>query len=165
GLFGPKGLQPEQAFRPVFLGGLATSAERQSPRWDVLGDHRAGTYVSALPDLDRRHQRRVRTNESAAADFGAVLGGAVVIAGNSAGADIGIGADRGVAQIGQMIGLGARFHHRFLDLDEITDPRAFAKLCARAKPRKRSNRHALADMRAGNVRERMNDSAIVNRDL
>ncbi len=41
------------------------------------------------------------------ADRGAVFVEAVVIAGDGAGTDIAAGADGGITQIGQMIGLGA----------------------------------------------------------
>ena len=70
-----------------------------------------------------------------AADFSAVFGGTVVITGDGARADIGVGADRGVAEISQVIGFGAGFDHRFLDLDEIANARAFAEAGARTKPR------------------------------
>ena len=46
---------------------------------------------------------------------------AVIIAGDRARADIGAGADLGVAEIGQVVGLGALAEPRLLDLDEIAD--------------------------------------------
>src|SRR6516165_6676965 len=89
----PQRFEPAQARRPALLNHLAAAAKRQGLGRHVLRDHRAGTDIGALPDLDRRHQRRVRANEGATADVGAVLGGTVVIAGDRAGADIGIGAN------------------------------------------------------------------------
>ena len=74
---------------------------------------------------------------------GAVLVAAVVIAGDGAGADIGAGADEGVADIAQMIGLGAGLDRRFLDLDEIADARALAEPRARPQPRERPDRTPL----------------------
>src|SRR4029077_13200400 len=98
-------------------------------------------------------QRRVRADEGVLANLGAVLGTAVVIAGDGASADIGVGADKSVADIAQMIGLGAGLQHRLLDLDEIADARAVAEFGPGPQPRERSDRNALADMGAGEMRE------------
>ena len=77
----------------------------------------------AVADRDRRHQRRVRADEGARADLGAVLEDAVVVAGDGAGADVGAGADPRVADIGEVVGLGALLDDRVLDLDEVADVR------------------------------------------
>ena len=63
--------------------------------------------IGAVADRHRRDQRRIRADEDAGADLGAVLGEAVIVAGDGAGADIGFGADAGIADIGEMVGLGA----------------------------------------------------------
>ncbi len=91
--------QRPQARGPVLLNHLARARERQCIHRHVAGNHRAGTDIGAVADLDRRNQRRIGTDECILADRRAVLGAAVVIAGDGAGADIGIGADRGVADI------------------------------------------------------------------
>ena len=59
---------------------------------------------------------------------------AVVITRNSAGADVGLAADPGVADIGQMIGLGAVFEGSVFDLDEIADPGLGADFGAGPEP-------------------------------
>ena len=100
-------LRLAQALGPAFLDGLPAAPDRQRIRRHVRGDHRAGADIGAVADLDRRDQRRIRADEGALADVGAVLGGAVVVAGDGAGADIGARADPGVADIAQMVGLGA----------------------------------------------------------
>ena len=64
--------------------------------------------MAPLADRDRRHQRAVGADEGAGADHRLVLAEAVVVAGDGAGADIGARADFDIAQIGQVIGLGAR---------------------------------------------------------
>ena len=61
------------------------------------------------------------------------------------------GADDGVADIAQMIGLGAGFDRGLLDLDEIADASAVAEPRSRPQPGKRSDRDAFADMSAGEV--------------
>ena len=72
-----------------------------------------------------------------------VLGCAVVVAGDGAGADVDIRADRGIAEIGQVVGLGARAERRLLELDEVADVRLLADVGVRPQVRER------ADARAG----------------
>ena len=61
--------------------------------------------IGAVADLDRRHQRGIGADEGALADIGTVLGDAVVIAGDGAGADIGALAHSRIADVAEMIGL------------------------------------------------------------
>src|SRR3546814_7393717 len=63
-----------------------------------------------------------------------MLGEAVVVAGDGAGPEIGAGADPGVADIGEVVGLGTRFDHRVLDLDEVADVGTFADRRPRPQP-------------------------------
>ena len=65
---------------------------------------------------------------------------AVIIAGNDAGPDIGGHADLRVADIGQVIDLGALLERRVLDLDEIPDPRTPGNDRTRSKPREGTDR-------------------------
>ena len=58
------------------------------------------------------------------ADDRAMLAVAVVVHGDRAGADVAARPDVGIAQIGQMVGLGAAPHARGLELDEVADMRA-----------------------------------------
>src|SRR5262245_53686303 len=109
--------------RPALLDGLLAALERQRAGRHVARDDRAGSYIGALPDRDRRDQRRVGTDEGVLADVGAVLVETVVVAGDGAGADVGVFAHPRVADIGEMVGLGAGPNFRLLHLDEITDPR------------------------------------------
>ena len=62
---------------------------------------------------------------------------AVVIAGDGAGADVGLAADFGIADIAQVVRLRTRAEMRILDLDEIAHARAGAELGAAAYPRER----------------------------
>ena len=64
-----------------------------------------------------------------------MLVGAVVIAGDGTGADIDITSDRAVADIGQMIGLGAGANIAVLDLGEVANVHALRQLAARANAR------------------------------
>src|ERR1700685_947144 len=121
GLLFAQGFKRAQARGPTFLNHLSATADRQRLGRHILGDHRARAHIGAVADLARRPQRRVRADERVLADLGAVLGAAVVIAGDGAGTDIGAGADEGVADIAQVIDLGAGLYHGLLDLDAITD--------------------------------------------
>ena len=96
-----------QTLGPAFLNRNRRAFERQSVGRHIGRDHRARPDIGAIPHLDRRNQRRVRTDEGVLADIGTVFGGAVVIAGDGAGTDVGALADPGVADIGEMIGLVA----------------------------------------------------------
>ncbi len=60
---------------------------------------------------------------------------AVVVAEDRPGADVGLLAHRSVAQIGQVVGLGAPAHLDLLDLDEVADVGLLADVRARPQPR------------------------------
>ena len=81
------------------------------------------------------------------ADQRLVLGEAVVVAGDGAGAEIGVGADMGVADIGEMVDLDAGLQRRGLGLDEIADPGAFAERGAGPQARVGTDGGFLADRR------------------
>src|SRR5579872_1958642 len=91
-----------QADRLTFLNNLPRASESKRAGRYVLGDDRARPHIGAGPDFNRRDDRGVRADEGAFADGGAVLGVAVVIAGDGAGPDVGIGADEGIANVAQM---------------------------------------------------------------
>ena len=78
---------------------------------------------------------------------------AVVIAGDRAGADIGAGADVAVADIGEVVGLGAGAEPGGLDLDEIADMHVCLEHRAGAQPGKRPDDRARPDLGAFEMRE------------
>src|ERR687891_1039677 len=128
--------QPRGAVRDV---ALPAARDAQAAGRHVAIDRAAGADHGALADGHRRDQRAVRADERAGADVGPVLAETVVVAGDGAGADVCLGADAGVADVGQVIGLGAGLEHGVLDLDEVADPRARPDLGARAQPGERAD--------------------------
>ena len=120
---------------------------------DILGDHAAGGHDRALAHRDRGNQRRVRADEGLCADPRPMLGGAVVIAGDRARADIRPRADLRVAQIGEVIRLCARAQVGRLQLDEIADMRSHAEGRSWAQSRERTDDRAGPDGAAFQVAE------------
>ena len=79
------------------------------------------------------------------ADGRHVLVHAIIVAGDRAGADVGLLADHGVAEIAQVAGLGARADLRLLDLDEIAEVHVAPELGAATDAGERPDRRARAD--------------------
>src|SRR5690606_32068721 len=67
---------------------LARTTHRQGGGRHLAGDHRTGGGGGTVADGDWRHQRVVGADEGIHADDGAVLVGAVVVAGDGTGADV-----------------------------------------------------------------------------
>src|SRR5690606_39683572 len=101
----PSGLGPG-LFRalPAFDVALRAATHRQGLRRHVLGAGGAGAGGGARAQVQRRHQRAVGADEHVLAHHRAVLVGAVVVAGDGAGADVGARTDLGVAQVAQVTG-------------------------------------------------------------
>jgi hypothetical protein len=87
---------------PAFAVVLRTALHGHRVVRHVRGDDGAGADIGAVADFHRRHQRGVGAGEGARADRGLVLEEAVVVAGDGAGAEVGVGADMDVADIGEM---------------------------------------------------------------
>ena len=105
--------------------------------------------VAPVADLDRRHQHGVAADEGAAADLGRVLADAVVVAGHDAGAEVGALADRGVSQVGEMVGLGSPAPSSELLTSTKLPTRAPRKQAGcRAQPGERTHPAAVPDLGA-----------------
>ena len=81
----------------------------------------------------------------AAPDRGRVLVHAVVVAGDRARTDVGVFADRGIAQIRQVVGLHAVGQPRVLQLHVVADAHVGTQDVAAAQVRERPDRRARAD--------------------
>ena len=93
------------SFGPAVLVLLAAARDARAPRGHVLRDRRPGGDVGARADADRRDQLRIAADEGAVVDDRRVLRRAVVVAGDRAGADVHLRADRRVAEVGEVVGL------------------------------------------------------------
>src|SRR3990172_4305932 len=109
--------------RPPLLDAPRRAAHGERAGRDVLGDRRAPADVRALADDERRHERRVGADEGAVADPRLVLGPAVVVAGDRAGADVDVLAHGRVAEVREVVRLGAAPDPRLLRLHEVADLR------------------------------------------
>src|SRR3990170_6549748 len=143
---------------------LGAAAECQRIGRDVLGDDAAGADIGPLPDLDRRHQRSVGADKGARPNLGPVLVEAVIVAGDGAGADVSAGADACVADISEVVNLGALADLRLLDLDEIADMRILCERGTWPQARERSDRRPLADPRVLHVTEAFDGGTVLDND-
>jgi hypothetical protein len=116
-------------------GGLLHARDGELVGRRVLGQRGAGAERGAAADGDRRHQLRIGADEDVVLDHRAVLVGAVVVAGDGAGADVDVPADGGIADIGEVVGLGAVGHRAVLHFDEVADVHVLAELRAGAQAR------------------------------
>src|SRR5262249_35711520 len=147
----------------VFLNHLAFARDGQPVGRYVVRDHRAGRDIGTVADADRRHQRCVRTYESTLADISAVFGHTIVVADDRAGAEVCAGTEPRVADIGEMVGLGAVLDHRLLDLDEVADVHLGAKPRAWPQPRIGTDQGALPHVRMVKMRERADHRVVLDR--
>src|SRR5262245_25778886 len=137
---------PPELGSPAETDVLRRPLERQGVGFHVAGDDAARADVGAIADLEGRHQRGVGADKGAGAHVGEVLLEAVVVAEDGAGADVGTLADPAVADVGEMIGLGARLQARVLHLDEVADVDLRANVRPRPQPRERPHAGAGADV-------------------
>ena len=86
-----------------------------------------------------------------------MLAVAVVVHGDGARADVAARPDVGIAEIGQVVGLGALGHARGLQFHEVADMDTVGHLRPRADARKRPDQHAPADAYALDVAEGVDD--------
>ena len=145
---------------PAGLVFLVRARHAQGVGGHVLGDRRARRDVGVRADAHRRDELRVRSDERAVFDHRRVLLDAVVVAGNGAGADVDALADRRVAEVRQMIGLGLRPERRLLQLDEVADVRV-----RRPPPTPDADARTARCARRASTRESTSNAVIENRDV
>jgi hypothetical protein len=93
-----------------------------------------------------------------------MLVGAIVVASDGTGADIGASPDGRVANIAQVIGLGAGLDHGFLDLDEVADVHVILQARTGPQTSVRPDHRAFAHMRAVEMRKRADKRIVLDYD-
>src|SRR5680860_601780 len=93
-----------------------------------------------------------------------MLGEAIVIAGDGAGADVSLRAHAGIANIGEVVNLGAFVNLRILDLDEIADMRVLGKRGTGPEPGERPNAGAGSNARLLDVTKGSDGGAVFDGD-
>ena len=106
---------------PSVFGDLVGAAEGEGVGGDGVGDAGAGGDVGPGTDLDGGDEGGVGADEGSVADGGGVLEGAVVVAGNGSGTDVDACADDGVAEVGEVVGLGAFADGDLFGLAKVAD--------------------------------------------
>src|SRR5699024_8209059 len=112
-----------------------------------LGTGRPGGDGPRRNGLDRREHSLVSTDDSVVDDSVHVYAGAVVEAGTSPGADIGVAADAGVADIAEVVDLAAGVELDLLRFHEIADLAAVGDMRVRPQARERPELATLTDHR------------------
>ena len=115
---------------PAFECHLLRARQGELTVGGFLGDGAARTRGRVTPDAHRRDQHVAGTDECAIRDGCRPLVHAIVVAGDRAGADVHVGADGRVADVGEVIRLAAIRDGGLLQLDEIADVHAGAELAA-----------------------------------
>src|SRR5690606_24805049 len=106
---------------PVLDGRLLRPGNGELAGRGLARERGARPEGGARAHRHRRHQLGVAADEGVVADDRLVLVGAVVVAGDGTRADVDPGADLGIADVGEMVGLRAFAHAGRLHLDEIAD--------------------------------------------
>src|SRR5436309_879396 len=132
---------------------LLAALKRETVRLDVACDDRAGADNRSVTNRHRRHERGVRADEGACADLRRIFAEPIVIARNRSCPDVGVGPDRRIADVGQVIDLRTLGDFGVLELDEIADLGLAGKPRAGAEPGKWADARLCADGRPFDMAE------------
>src|SRR5262249_22221783 len=127
--------------------------EPERARRNIFGHYATGADIRADADLNRPNKRRIRANECALADIGWVFGYAVIIASDSAGADISTLTHARVANVGEVFRLGASLDLGLFHFNKIANLHILPKIGAYPQSRERANARTFANTRTLKVRE------------
>src|SRR5579885_937429 len=150
---------------PSGLHGLRMAREAERAVGHIAQYGGARGYINVVTHLDRRHELRVASHHAAIADLGEMLLVAVVVHCNHAASDVGVGADRGIAEVTQMARLGAAPDARLLGLDEVADAVVAGEFGAGAQVRERSDLTLFADAALLGAHAQLQMAAIADRHV
>src|SRR5882672_5256262 len=145
---------------PPGFGGLAAAREAEGIRRNVLRNRGTGGNVGAVADFYRRNENGIASDKNAIADDRGKFIHAVVIAGNRSGADVGVRAQFGVADVTQVRNFAALADDRFFRLDKVSNARAFFQMGSRTNAREWPDRIAAIEMAFEDHRVRFDSDAI-----
>lgn len=149
---------------PLDVALLARADGKRSGR-DVLANRRAGADVGAFADGDRRNQLRIAADEGSVSDGGHLFPEPVVVARDGAGTNVHVGANDGVAEIGEVRGLRSLAEHGLLQLHEVADLRARSDVRVAAQVRERSNGRPRLDDAVGDDAVIQDHRLVANRRI
>jgi hypothetical protein len=118
---------------PVGFGCLVAAAQGQGICGDILGDAGCGGDVGSFAYGEGGYEGGVGAYEDVVVDLGGMFAGAVVVAGDGAGTYVYAVSDGCVAEVGEMVGLGAFADPGVFGLYEVADVGLFADLAAGAE--------------------------------
>ena len=104
---------------PALFDDLMGACDCQGVGGNVFGDAGAGADVGSILNRDGRHQGGIAADENPFADDRTILVDAIVVAGDGAGADVGLLADFAIAEVGEVVGFGALAELGFLDRKSV----------------------------------------------
>src|SRR5207245_9156917 len=129
------------------------------------GDRGACPYRRSLAYVDGGDQHTVRSDRRPIPDGGAMLVDAIVVGDDGARAYIDVGADGGIPDVGEVVGLGTLPDVARLHLDEVADVHLRGERRPRPQARIRADAAAFADRRAVDMTERLDLRARADRDI
>src|SRR5437868_13863184 len=129
------------------LYGACRHAHHRLPGGNVARHDRAGTGLRSGSNRDGSAKSGIDPDERARTDHGGVLVDAVEVGGHRPGADVHVLPHLGVAQVAEMVLLGARADLRLLELREVADPAARTDAAARPQVAVRTDLDVLGDLR------------------
>ena len=132
----------------------------QLARRAVAADGRSGADRGIVTHGHRGDKLGVGADKDAVAEGGLKFIRSIVVTGDGAGTDVAIAADDRIAQVGEMIGLGAFAQHGFFGFDKITNMDIIAQYGAWPQTGIRADGGALADFGAVEMRERLHDDIV-----
>src|SRR5260370_40249192 len=128
---------------PAWFISLPAARDGQSIRGHIVGDRGARRDVGAVADSHRGDQRGIRSDENFVPDGRRVLVKPVIVARDSARADVRLRADLGVAEVGQVHRFRAFSNRALLYFHEISDPCSGLQVSVRPQPRTWPDAHAI----------------------
>ncbi len=128
----------------------------------IFGDRTACAYRATCSDRHWRNKLCIGTDKYVILYNCAVFVGAVVVASDSAGADVDLVPEAAVAQISKVIGLGAISHLRRFDFDEIPYSNVVGQASAGPQTRVWSDAATCAHGGVVNVRKRQDFTVVTN---